>query len=96
MGQEHLTFEHCLAMDPRIAELLVEAGLAIAPKDKPFCANCIWYRRGGLKSRLVELVGLGRAEGPPQLQTSAAYDAVYHRCYEALPDCNHEGYLCGG
>jgi hypothetical protein len=90
---EQKRFEAYLAMDPRIGELLKDA--QAATESQPFCANRVWYRKGGLRRRVKELVGYGRPEGPNELRTSNAYEAVYRTVYRALRDCDHGDCLCG-
>ena len=60
-----------------------------------FCANRVWYGRGGeegLKAILVQLVGhrAAKQDKYPLLATSQAYDLAYEKIYEALPDCRGE------
>lgn len=85
--------------EPRLISLLVEA--AATRDDDPddyFCANEVFFRyrnpRAGLKWRLSKLVGHYADTIDPVLRTSEAYDVVYERIYEALPDCR--GCTCLG
>ena len=95
-----LTFKDLVALEPRLADLLIEA-----QGHKPtrrFCANEAWYGYfgfSGLKGKLVRLVGWGR-ETPPDgatdaakeetLKSSQAYSVAYQTVYRALPDCGPE------
>lgn len=63
-------------------------------KDKKYCANVYWYRPGGFKSQLVQLVGYGAET--EELKTEEAYDVCYKYLYNLLPDCKHDGILCWG
>jgi hypothetical protein len=90
--KKRCSFEDYVQMDPRIGELLKEAQTVKKVEGKSFCANHIWY--GGLKSKVCEFVGFDRTSGPRELQTSAAYDAVYEKTYSALPDCDHGDDWC--
>jgi hypothetical protein len=51
------------------------------------CANDIWYRPGGLKQRMANLVGHGARN--PALKSSEAYDVAYEHLYALLPDCRN-------
>ena len=79
--------------EPKLIDLLIEAASAVPDSDGYFCANEFFFRyrnpRNSLKARLTRLVGW-EAEGyRPELKTEAAYDVVYERIYEALPNCHH-------
>jgi len=83
----HMTWEQMVIIEPRLLELY-----KIAKSYKPtknFCANQIWYRRGGLKSKMMKLAGYG---APGILGTPEAYDIAYQKIYNALPDCRHDGW----
>jgi hypothetical protein len=82
------TFDDYVAMDPRLGELLLEAQAANRSKGNSFHANNLWYRNGGLRSKVKELIGYGRPDGPLELRTSAAYEVVYRTVYRALVDRN--------
>jgi hypothetical protein len=88
------TFTDYAAMDPRIGELLKQVQAVKAVPGKPFCANRVWYGAGGLRSKVIDLAGHARTIGPSELQTSQAYDVVYHKAYRALPDCDNCGCFC--
>jgi hypothetical protein len=59
---------------------------------KGFCANKVWYRE--FKKRLIRIVGDFAVD--ERLGSSAAYDVAYGYLYDLLPDCDHEGLICGG
>jgi hypothetical protein len=88
------TFEDYVAMDPRLGELLKEAQGMNRSKGSSFYANNVWYRAGGLRSKVKELVGYSRPQGPHELRTSAAYEACYRTIYRALVDRN-QGAMTG-
>jgi hypothetical protein len=84
------TFDELLALEPRLGILLREA--KAYQRRKGFCANSVWYGydgSGGLKGRLLMLVGWERRPRHEILSTEAAYDVAYETIYHALPDCNH-------
>jgi hypothetical protein len=83
------TFEEYAQVDERIGELLQQAQAVKRTEGERFCANSVWYGPERLRSKVVKLVGTGRKVGPPELQTSSAYDIVYRKVYDALPDCYH-------
>lgn len=61
-----------------------------------FCANALWYgysEDSSIRSQLSEMVGWSARRGRryPLLKTSEAYDYVYEKLYNILPDCNHRG-----
>lgn len=78
-------------IEPQLWELYREARTCLPAPG--FCANFMWYRKGGLKGRLCDLVGW--EAGNPRLRTPEAYDLCYSTIYGALPDCRHVG-PCGG
>ena len=86
-------FLKCAAHDKRLLELSksIAEHTKRHKKDKKYCANDYWYRPGGFKSQLVQLVGYG-AEGE-ELKTEEAYDVCYEYLYDLLPNCKHKG-LC--
>ncbi|WP_162490072.1 hypothetical protein [Neomoorella thermoacetica] len=79
-------FKELCKIEPELWELYQEAKSYKPTPD--FCANWVWYCRGGLKERLLPLVGWLASN--PALRTSEAYDLAYHTIYNALPDCQHE------
>lgn len=81
-----LTWRELVRREPRLAELLREAK-AVDDSDPHFCANLVWYGRGGLKERLCRLVGWEAEKDDPVLRTPEAYDLAYEKIYNALPDC---------
>ena len=54
-----------------------------------YCANNVWFSRGGFKQEMMSLVGW--KSDVPELNNSDAYDTVYQYLYHLLPDCNHDG-----
>lgn len=87
-------------LEPRLIDLLVEAATAQPDDEGGFCANGKFFGysnvRGGLKWRLSKLVGWGSTSHIPALHTEDAYDTVYERIYEALPDCRDCGCITVG
>lgn len=81
-------FARLAAMDPLLLGVARRAGDVGQPGDK-FCANAVWYGYDGygLKEQMYDLVGWGRAGGPPELKTMEAYSRAYTVLYELLPDC---------
>lgn len=82
--------------EPRLIPLLAEAAATIDDPNEPsFCANEVFFGygnvRAGLKWRLSHLVGWNAESNDPGLCSTDAYDAVYERIYEALPNCRHCG-----
>lgn len=82
--------------EPRLIPILVEAATTIDdPTSDGFCANDTFFGyhnpRNSMKRRLSRLVGWDAESNDPVLCSSAAYDAVYERIYEALPDCRNCG-----
>jgi hypothetical protein len=90
-----LTFAEMAQLEPRLRALLraVKAEKRRAKHDPGYCANRVWFTR--FEERLYRLMGWERrAEGPPELRTSAAYGLAVEELYESLPDCNHGGPFC--
>jgi hypothetical protein len=84
---------------PELIDLFVEASSTIDDGDPDgFCANDVFFRyrnpRAGLKWRLSKYVGWYARDRPRLLQTQEAYDTVYERIYEALPNCRR--CMCAG
>jgi len=84
---DKLTWKELTAAEPRLVALLKEARAVKDNGGPSFCANKVWYRPGGLKSRLVELVGWGARD--PKLRSVEAYDLAYTKVYGVLPDCRN-------
>ncbi len=74
-----MTFEELAILEPQLKELLAEARKS---------GESQWWGRYGLKYKMENLVGMYRGmyrkEGPPELQTSEAYDVCYRKLYGAL------------
>jgi hypothetical protein len=83
-----LTFEKLAVAEPALNGLLEQA------KSFKGCAVATWYGPGGLRGQMTKLVGWGRQEGPSALQSRVAYDLVYRKLWNSLPDCR-EGCTCG-
>ena len=90
---EGLAWEVLVELEPRLAALYQRAG---AIKDnkrrRSFCANAVWYGRGGrpgLKERLCRLVGWSVRRRGAKLAPSLAYDICYQRIYDVLPPCRN-------
>lgn len=89
-GEEPVTWGRLVARIPELAHLRREAQKT-SDADPHFCANYVWYRPGGLKERLSQLVGWGVASPDPMVRSSEAYDLAYDILYNALPDCRDCG-----
>ena len=88
--KSNITFDQLCEIEPRLRLLEMEAKSIQAGDD--FCANEVWYRPGGIKSRIVVLVGLeGCCSKNDTLCSSEAYDVVYQHLWAILPDCRHRG-----
>ena len=72
--------------EPRILKVLDDAKAVKRSDGEPFCAQLAFYRYG-LKSKISDLVGVHRGNGPKQLRSQEAYDTVYWTVYRALPEC---------
>lgn len=84
-----MRWEQMILIEPRLLELYNEARRV--KRTSSHCANQGWYGPGGLKSRMVELVGWD-VDGV--LGTCEAYDTAYRKIYDALPIYDHEGVYC--
>jgi hypothetical protein len=80
------TFAELAALEPQLAEQLAEAKTHHGDAGPTFCVNEVWYRPGGLKPRLLKLVGWYSGQ-TGLLGSPRAYDVAYHTIYRALPDC---------
>lgn len=79
------TFERLARLEPRLAE--TRATRASADSSFDPCASFFGYAAfegRGFKPRIVRLVGWHRPSGPPELQTSDAYDCVYRAILDVL------------
>lgn len=83
-----MTWEEMAAIEPKLLTLLEKA--QSYKSREGFCANKIWYGPNGLRQKLTRLVGFGASKR--QLRTAQAYDLAYSKIYNALPDCQHDGY----
>lgn len=86
-----VTWEMLIEAEPKLLDLYNDARKV---KDdgtgKYFCGNEFWYEVGGLKDRLLPLVGWERfyQDGDASiLSTREAYDLAYRKIYNALPNC---------
>ena len=84
---KRLTFKQLAKLDPRLMDLYNEAIETKDPGGPSFCANYVWYKPGGLKERLTDLVGWGAET--PELRSTEAYDLAYLTIYDALPNCRN-------
>lgn len=80
--------------EPRITDLLVEAASIVDdPNEDGFCANGVFFGygdpRNSMKRRLLHLVGWYADNALPGLRTEEAYNTVYERIYDALPNCRN-------
>jgi Meiotically Up-regulated Gene 113 (MUG113) protein len=84
-------------LEPRLIEVFVRAASVVDDGSAPyFCANETFFgygdARASIKHAIVELVGWSAPwSSHSDLKTEAAYDTVYERIYEALPDCRDCG-----
>lgn len=96
MGKTKATFGDLCQIQPKLRDLLRQAQQAPAGDD--FCANEFYYgyghfkRQGGLKKRIIELVGWEACTNHNLLLSSEAYDIVVDTIWNALPAC---GKNCG-
>lgn len=83
-----LRFQQLCQIEPEL-RVLWEKSRAIRddPDRESFCANRHWYRRGGLKSELLVLVGWDARN--PRLRGSDNYDVAYYEVYDQLPNCRN-------
>ena len=90
-----LTFADLCRIEPR---LLVLAGITNTilydSESVSFCANHLWFGcagcdrcKGGLKGKLIQLVGWGAVN--PDLRHQSAYDVAYDHLYCLLPPCRN-------
>jgi len=82
-----MTWEQMVTIEPRLLTLYKKAK-SYKPTEG-FCAHQVWYGHYGLKSQMFKLVGFC-ATGI--LGTPEAYDIAYDKIYNALPDCQHDGW----
>jgi len=54
-------------------------------RKKRFCANAVFDAR--FKPYFINHVGWNTSH--PELKSSLAYDIVYHKLYDALPNCRN-------
>jgi hypothetical protein len=75
-------FDRLCLLEPKLAELMVEAKAVRRPRGKPFCGNAVWYGYGswhgrGFKGRMLPLVGDERGIIPqPKPQPSARFGSM--------------------
>ncbi len=80
------TWGELVRLEPRLRVLQRDVK-AVDGSDPHFCANRVWYARGGFKERLCCLVGWEAERDDPVLRSSEAYDVAYDRLYNLLPPC---------
>lgn len=79
--------------EPRLIDVFVRAASVIDDGTEPyFCANEVFFGyhnpRASLKRAILPLAGWYAADDVHiKLRTEEAYDVVYERIYEALPNC---------
>jgi len=86
---EHDRWSLLVEMEPRLGELLDEAK-HIDGSGKHFCANRVWYvgnNDGGLREKLISLVGWYAEKDSPLLKMESSYDTAYSKIYNSLPPC---------
>ncbi|MCL2118008.1 MAG: hypothetical protein FWH27_06225 [Planctomycetaceae bacterium] len=88
--KSNITFDQLCEIEPRLRNLETETKGIQAGDD--FCANEVWYRLGGIKSRLRKLVGNEGCDSQnPTLRSCDAYHVVYQHLWSILPNCRHRG-----
>lgn len=85
-----------IVREPRIIPILVDAACAVDdPNEDRFCANEVFFGyanpRNSLKYRISHLVGWHADNVMPELLSEDAYNTVYERIYDALPNCRNCG-----
>lgn len=85
---ENITWEEIIAVEPKLDAMYQEAvkHREQGVRSEQDCPNVVWYKRGGIKSRFVELVGNWCRK--PEIGTTWAYDVAYDKIYNALADCS--------
>jgi hypothetical protein len=82
------TLDELVALDPRIGQLLEDAGRVRDDGSAPaYCGNLVFDTR--FKPRIVALVGWERRDGPKPLRTNLAYDVLYDAVYDKMPNCRN-------
>ena len=94
MTDNGYTWGELVEAEPRLEALLQRARCIEDDGTQPsFCANAYWYgwrpSENSFREFLIRLVGWEAESADPRLKTSAAYDAVYDKIYNALPDCRN-------
>jgi hypothetical protein len=86
-------------IEPRLIDVFVRAASVVDDGTAPyFCANETFFAyrdpRSSIKRAIMNLVGWHAPWGTrSDLMTEQAYDTVYERIYEALPNCRDCGCL---
>lgn len=80
-----MTWEEIIQIDARVKKLHEKAKNLDINED--YCADREWFRDGGFRDQLKELVGFKRQDKPVRLRTAKAYEIAYQKIYHALPDC---------
>jgi len=91
---EPITWDELVELEPRLEALLQKAQSIEDDKSKKsFCANAAFYGFDGyegLREKIRNLVGWEVYDViDPRVQTASAFDAVYRKIYDALPDCRN-------
>jgi hypothetical protein len=75
------TWEHLVAVEPKLASLLEEVRAARPDDGDEFELEGVW---GQFNDRIAGLVGWHRRQGEPLLQTQTAYRTAYKKLLNAL------------
>lgn len=82
--KQKITWETIIAIDPYFDDLLRE--IEGIEQGENFCANNVWYKR--YKPIVLRRVGWYAPNYAPEiLKTERAYEIVYEKLYDALPNC---------
>lgn len=84
-------FHRISTIEPKLMEMYQFVTSIDPSMDGSFCANEIWYR--DLKPLLLTLVG--HYSEVDAISDARSYDVAYQTIYRALPNCRHEGAICG-
>jgi hypothetical protein len=85
-----LTWRELVRREPRLRSLYLFARDIVKAKDRPLCANALWW--AVIEFQFERLVGWFAQVQDGVVNTQEAYDLALGRIYEALPDCDHDGF----
>ena len=85
----NITWNELVKIEPELNTLLKNVQKVKDPGGESFCANDIWF--DNFKERVTHLVGWYARRDDSRLTTSNAYDVVYQKLYNLLPDCRNCG-----